>query len=185
MSDTIYVPFPRKLYDDLIRFSDGKCDPVEWAVSRLEDWIERNFSSECSGLGWANDHFMAMFDERMEDFAAEFYPEVLDYWERQDEAAAQARREGSRPLVWKYVTVPSGSDVRMTYGGTQHYAKVIDGAIKDDSGTYTPSEYASKVAGGTSRNAWRDLWFRLPGESRWQPATLLRENFLKSLDLTL
>ena len=70
--------------------------------------------------------------------------------------------------------VPS-TDVRMAYGGTHHYAKVTNGRIVDADGDYSPSEWASKVAGGTSRNAWRDLWFREPTSKHWVPAQLLRD----------
>jgi hypothetical protein len=175
MADEIFVPFPRKLYDDLVRFSDGKCDPVYWAVDRLEDWIERNFSSECSGMGWASDGFMAMFEERIEEFAAEFYPDAISYWEEQGDRQIAEKLAARRPLVWKGIEIAGGSDVRMGYGGREHYGKVVDGKITDDDGAFTPSEWASKVAGGTSRNAWRDLWFRAPGSTTWLPASLLRE----------
>jgi hypothetical protein len=39
----------------------------------------------------------------------------------------------------------------------------------------SPSEWASKVAGGTSRNAWRDLWFKEPLSKTWVPAQLVRD----------
>ena len=183
MTETVFVPFPKRLYDDLIRFSDGRCDPAEWAVVSLERWIDRNFETEMSGLGWANDDFMRMFSDRMEDFAEAFYPAVLDYWAAQDGLAD--KKPKGRPLVWKGIVIEAGSDVRMSYGGEQHYAKVEDGKIVDADGAFTPSEWASKVASGTSRSAWRDLWFRAPRETTWNPATVLRQKFLESLDFSL
>lgn len=181
MTTVIYVPFPKKLYDDLIRFSDGRCDPVTWAVDRLEAWIETNFSSETLGLGWANDRFMSLFEDRIEEFALEYYPPVLEYWRQQDESRLSEFEARRRPLVWKSVVVPAGSEVRMSYGGQQHYAKVFDGKIKDGDDEYSPSEWASKVADGTSRNAWRDLWFKVSGETSWTPATALRERSRETL----
>ena len=175
MSETLFVPFPRKLYDDLIRFSDGRCDPVDWAVDRLEAWIDTNFSSEEMGLGWANDRFMGLFEDRLEEFAEEYYPSILEHWSNQDANRVTELEARRRPLVWKLVVVPAGSEVRMSYDGQHHYGKVHDGKIKDDDGEFSPSEWASKVAGGTSRNAWRDLWFKFPGDANWVPATLLRE----------
>ena len=179
MTNVIYVPFPKQLYDDLIRFSDGRCDPVAWAVERLEAWIELNFQSEVSGGGWANDKFMGCFDERIEDFAEEYFPEALKHWEVQGERDLAERNANRRPLVWKTVVIAPGSDVRMSYGGEHHYAKIHDGKIRDNDGDFSPSEWASKIAGGTSRSAWRDLWFKAHGETAWAPATLIRENFLK------
>lgn len=82
-----------------------------------------------------------------------------------------------QPLVWKDVTVRAGSEVRMSYGGKQHYAKIVGGCIVESDGSkYSPSEWASKVAGNTSRNAWRDLWFKEPLSNTWVPARLLRTN---------
>jgi hypothetical protein len=63
----------------------------------------------------------------------------------------------------------------MAFGHDHHYAKVKGGKIVDDDGSYSPSEWASKVAGGTSRNAWRDLWFKEPLSKNWVPAQLLRD----------
>jgi hypothetical protein len=61
------------------------------------------------------------------------------------------------------------------YGDQHHYATVQRGHIIDDGKEYSLSEWASKVAGGTSRNAWRDLWFKEPLSKTWVPAQLLRD----------
>lgn len=185
MTDIMYVPFPKKLYDDLVRFSNGRCNPAEWAVDRLEDWIDRNFQSELMGMGWASDHFMDLFSDRIADFAEEYSPDLLEYWAKLDEHRTKERLGGRHPLIWKGVEVAPGSDVRMSYGGVQHYAKIHHGKIVDADGDFSPSEWASKVAGGTSRNAWRDLWFKAPGEIIWVPALALKERFLKSIDIQL
>jgi hypothetical protein len=92
------------------------------------------------------------------------------------EQVTEKQKADRKPLVWKEVSIPSGSEVRMPYGGQHHYAKIRGGHIVDDDGEkYSPSEWASKVAGGTSRNAWRDLWFREPLSKTWVPAQLLRD----------
>jgi len=171
MSEFVYVPFPRKLYDDLVRFSDGRCKPAEEAAHRLEAWIDLNFSMLAEDNGWTDDYFVDLFEERLQDFAKEYHPPALAYWET-DDIEERAKRQ---PLVWKEVVIPSGAGVRMAYAGKQHYANVSHGRIRDGNDDFSPSEWASKVAGGTSRNAWRDLWFKLPGEVAWTPAMLLRE----------
>lgn len=185
MSGTIFVPFPKELYDDLIRFSDGRVNPAEWAVERLEAWIESNFSSEMNGLGWANDSFMANFEPRIEEFAEKYYPSVLAYWAEKDDENLDAYRAKRKPLVWKEVSIAASSEVRMAYGGTSHYAIIHNGKIKDDDGEFSPSEWARKVAGDTSRNAWRDLWFKAPGASNWVPAMLIRQQARDSLESEL
>src|SRR5262249_43229518 len=144
-------PFPRELYDDVNRFSNGKIDPVDLAIEQLRQFIERTI--EDSNRLWG-DHVV--------DVAAKYAPDVYQRWQREPgerEAVAKAQ-----PLVWKELTIPSGSEVRMTYGGQHYTGKVRGGQIIDDGDgrPYSPSGWANKTAGGTARNAWRDLWFRVP-----------------------
>lgn len=185
MADMVYVPFPRELYNDLVRFSDGRIDPAEWAADRLEAWIEHNFSSLTNGLGWASDSFMANFEDRIEEFAEKYYPAALTYWANELDRDLEANQAKRRPLIWKEITVPASSEVRMTYGGSPHYGLIYNGKIKDSDGEFSPSEWASKIAGGTSRNAWRDIWFKTPTKPTWTPATVLREEALVSRKGTL
>jgi hypothetical protein len=161
----IYIPFPRELYDDIVRFSDGNIDPVVLAEDQVRSWVEGSF-----------DYFTGDWSEdRLEDAAGKYAPHALKRWLETDSAKAKEREAEHRPLVWKEVSISSGSEVRMFYDGEQHYATVKRGHIIDDGKEYSPSEWASKVAGGTSRNAWRDLWFREPLSKTWVPASLLRE----------
>jgi len=44
---------------------------------------------------------------------------------------------------------------------------------------YTPSSFANAVANNTSRNAWRDIWIQLPGESEWKFANDIRSQKLR------
>lgn len=164
-TSTIHIPISRKLYDDIVRFSDGALDPAAIAADQLESWIARDLEFGDGGH-WG---------ERFAEVAAEYAPHVLQALDSEEQAALARLRKANKPLVWKEVSIPAGSDVRMAYGGTQLYAKVESGFIVDDGVSYSPSEWASKVAGGTSRNAWRDLWFRQHGSKDWTPAQILRE----------
>lgn len=161
--DLIYVPFPRGLYDDIVRFSDGRLRPESLAVSQVEAWVASSVEFDF-GDDWGS---------RIKDVAAKYAPHVHAKWQAENAAASEQAREEALPLVWKEVTIAAGSDVRMAYGGKHHYAKVKGGKIVDDDGAYSPSEWASKIAGGTSRNAWRDLWFKQPLK-QWTPAQRLR-----------
>ena len=162
MTDVIYVPMRRKLYDDVVRFSDGQIDPAAVAEDMLQNWIGNEAE-------WGPD---GRWGDRFEEVAAEYAPHLL---EESDQKELAKNREKYKSLVWKEVTIAAGSGVRMAYGDTHHYAKVERGAIVDDGKEYSPSEWASKIAGGTSRNAWRDLWFREPSSKTWVPAQMLRD----------
>jgi hypothetical protein len=166
MSDFLYVPVPRKLYNDVNRLSDGKIDLVEFSLRQFDDYISMTEEDDAHGI----------FGTRFEEFLADHYPDLL--------ASRRAREVGveladdlmlSVPLVWKEVVIPSGAQVRMQYSNAYHFAKVNDGMIEDEKGRYTPSEWASKIAAGTNRNAWRDLWFRFPNRREWLSATSLRD----------
>jgi hypothetical protein len=166
MADAVvYIPISANLYKDVIRFSDGAIDPAHLAERMIHDWIESEIETT------------DVWGERWEEVAKIYAPEnlkrVLARRELEDSEAIARRK----PLVWKEITIRAGSDVRMMYGGISHFAKAQNGKIVDETGEYSPSEWASKVANGTARNAWRDLWFREPGAA-WVRAETLREQVL-------
>lgn len=166
MSDSfVYIRFPRALYEDIIRFSDGKISPEHLAADQVEAWVANSVE-----FG-----FDESWGDRTEEVAKIYAPHTYKKWLAEDKASLEQSKGENRPLVWKEVTIASGSDVRMAYGDDHHYAKVKAGKIVDDDGSYSASEWASKVAGGTSRNAWRDLWFKEPLSKSWIPAQLLRD----------
>lgn len=160
----VYIPFPQELYNDIVRFSEGGVDPVWLARFRVERWVEDNCSPVTGEPEIWGDHLV--------DVADKYAPGALEAWQ---ELVGDTKPPHSKPLVWKEVTVPSGSDVRMHYSRDYQYAKVADGRIVDGDQRYTPNEWASKVANGTSRNAWDALWFREPKASHWTSASALRE----------
>lgn len=171
-NNIVFVPFSRDLYDDVVKFSGGSIDPVGVAEDALRSWIQDTIEEEA---GWGRNR-MAV--------AKKYAPHVFDQMKKQQEAQdaeLDALFEEERPMVWREVMVSANTKVRMAYGGTHHYAEVKGGRIVDESGAYTPSEWASKVAGGTSRNAWRDLWFLEPGAKTWVPAQFMRDQARKEI----
>jgi len=159
----IYIPFDRQLYNDIVQFSDGRLDPVSLAEEQVLDLIERNLDNN------ANDWFC----DRLIDFVKAHFPyRTKEFEERLKEIDADDNFCAT--LIWKEVSVPSGTHVRMHYNGVHHFARVKNGHIEDADGRFSPSEWARKVANNTSRNAWRDLSFKAPLESVWVPAELLR-----------
>ena len=162
------IPITESFCVDLIRFSDGRLTPER--IGELAEEAFFNFLERTS-----DNHFNGLFGERAFEFANVYFPEVAAAWLKDDLDSHARHRKETQPLVWKEITVPHGSEVRMSYDKMYHYAKVKNGQIVDDSGSYSPSEWVSKVARGTSRNAWRDLWFKEPNARHWVPAELLRD----------
>lgn len=158
----VFIPFDRVLYSDIVYLSGGQIDPGALAETLVRSWIENTIRD---GL-WPEEH--------LETVAEKYASDVYAQWMEED-FRTYSRKEDAVPLVWKEITLRPGTEVRMAYGGKHHYAKVQGGRIRDEDGAYSPSEWASKVAEGTSRNAWRDLWFRQPPSFTWVPAQLLRQ----------
>lgn len=165
-TDVVFIPFSKDLYDDLVRFSDGEMDVPSWAEEQILDYLERNIGAATSQL------FGSRAKEFYEKYAPDYAKEVADRLERAEELEMMELLEKS--LVWKEIEIASGTKVRMQYGGAHHFAIVRDGKIEDDSGRYSPSQWAMKVANGTSRNAWRDIEFRDSFATHWKSAELLR-----------
>ena len=170
----IYIPFPKELYDDLIRFSDGGMDVSVWLEDQLMDFFERNLGAATSEL----------FGARSTEFYRKYFP---DYAKEVEENLRRAEELDlveliEKPLVWKEITINSGTKVRMQYGGTHHFAVVRDGKIQDRSGSYSPSQWARKVANDTSRNAWRDIEFKDSGSTHWRLAEILRDKVRSQLE---
>jgi hypothetical protein len=83
------------------------------------------------------------------------------------------RESGHRGYQWKELFLPDGTDVRMRCGGEVHHARVCGDLILYQGQRVSPRQFTLVVA-GNGRSAWRDLSLRLPGEKRFQPASLLR-----------
>ena len=177
MDDVIYLPFNKRLYDDVVRFSDGHCDLVWTMEDQFHDFIRRTADDYCFGV-------MGDDPARLRKFLEIYHPDIVARWDKEDTSTEEDDRALSEkwsPLVWKEVEVAAGSEVRMQYAGAYHTARVAKGKVIDSDGQFSPSEWASKVAAGTNRNAWRDLYFRLPGKADWVSATALREEARKAL----
>lgn len=168
MTEKMMIPLNEKFCINMIRLSDGRIGPADigyLAEQQILSFFEHNFDD--FGPNW--------FDERAIEFAEIYFPYVAEQWKKEDLDALTKDLNERQPLIWKEVAVVHGSKVRMQYRGTNHFAVVENGSILDDGQKYSPSEWASKVADGTVRNAWRDLWFQEPLAKVWVPAQLLRD----------
>lgn len=84
----------------------------------------------------------------------------------------------SRGYQWKRLFLPERTEVRMLHGGSYRNAHVVGDALMYAGEAMTPSQFAAAV-GGPGRNAWRDLWVRLPGERQWKKAGFHRTDLQK------
>lgn len=82
---------------------------------------------------------------------------------------------------WQVLFLPNGTNLRMTYKGRHQFADIRHGKLMSGDRELSPSEWARWVADNTNRNAWRDIWAKLPGSSSWQLADVLRQNAREAL----
>ena len=81
---------------------------------------------------------------------------------------------------WAPLFLPNGTLIRMEYKKDVFQSAVKHNKIEFNGQSYSPSELASAIAGGTRRNAWRDLMIKRPGQDKdWCLADDLRRRLLK------
>jgi hypothetical protein len=80
--------------------------------------------------------------------------------------------------TWRYkdahLFLPPGTEIRMRYKGQNHYAKVEGDQIIYAGKPVSPAGLANTIT-SSSRNAWRDLWIKFPGEKDWTLADTRRQ----------
>jgi len=79
----------------------------------------------------------------------------------------------SRGYQWKSLFLPDHTEIRMQYKGVYFYATVESDELVYNGKPISPSNLANTIA-GSSRNAWRDLWVKRPGDADWCLADELR-----------
>jgi hypothetical protein len=105
--------------------------------------------------------------------------DAIRAWIDADKARSPQAAEPSRGYQWKTVFLPDSTELRMECAGTKHYARVVGDNIIYAGRSVSPRGMTLAVA-GDGRNAWRDLWIRLPGERNWKSATRCRRDAERS-----
>lgn len=94
---------------------------------------------------------------------------AIHEWLTRQPAAAQPHRG----YQWKQLFLPAGTELRMSHKGQHYYAKVQGDQLIFRQQVVTPRAMVLAIA-GDGRNAWRDLWLRLPQQGQWMNAARLR-----------
>lgn len=106
-----------------------------------------------------------------------------DVW---SEAHAEAVAEGddddtlvkygspSKGYQWQGILLANGTILKIAYKGRDKLAEVRHQQIYYEGQPCSPSQFASRVANNTSRNAWRDIWVKRPSDRDWVFADILR-----------
>jgi len=98
---------------------------------------------------------------------------AIKAWIREQSKSSEALRG----YQWKQLFLPDGTQVRMEYLQRCHFAQVQGDQLVFGQRAVTPRGMTLAIA-GDGRNAWRDLWIRMPGERQWINAGLLRSRLM-------
>ncbi len=124
--------------------------------------------------GWIEDILKDYLDRTSNDsnWSDAFY----DYRERQSGSDDFLKEFGDpkEGYHWAPIFLPNGTLIRMEYKKEVTMAAVKHNKIYCGVNSYSPSEFARAIAMGTSRNAWRDLMLKRPGDTDWCLADELR-----------
>lgn len=162
-TDYIYVPLRLDLYKELIRRHDrwNDTNPNNYIEYSVENFLDRTHGDPDI---WTN-------EEYLEECAQEFANK-----ERQ-----QRYGDPKKGYFWKSLFLPNGTQLRMTYNGSDHCAEVCHQKIlyqgetrAPEGNLFSPARLARHIAHNTSRNAWRDFYVKRPTDREWRSADFLR-----------
>lgn len=150
-TDYIFIPFPAEIYAELIRRSG---DPNPWGhvVAAVESDLD---ATEGDPSRWSWEYIEKLAEQEDDEFEEKF-------------------GNPSRGYQWQAVFLPNGTQVRMTYKGDTKHAEVRHEKLYWGDETMSPSQFARRAANNTSRNAWRDIYVKFPGDGSWKFADDLR-----------
>ena len=154
MRSKVGVPIATEIYAEFILRSGKNMDVVSFIENIVQDFLDR---TEGDAAIWSNEHAVKFHAQLGEDFE-KMYGDPEGFYQ------------------WDNLFLKNGTQIRMRYKGRNYFAFVRDDEIVFEEEAYTPSRLASKIANGTNRNAWRDLWIKNRGSSQWVLADNLRRH---------
>jgi hypothetical protein len=150
----LYVPLHSDIVAEIVLRSQGRADVAAIVESCVDSFLER---TKGDAQIWSDEHAGQVAEEEENgDLVQLGHP--------------------SKGYNWSGVFLPNGTKLRVTYMGKDHFADVRHQQIFYADQAWTPSQFASKIANNTSRNAWRDIWVRKPDCSDWVFADHLRRS---------
>ena len=153
---TIAIPIDSEIIGEMFLRTGPKANITDWVENILTNYLERTAEDEWS---------------------AAYY----DYREKQSEVENFASEFGDPKggYHWAPIFLPNGTQIRMEYKKELFNAVVKNNKVMFEEESYSPSELARNIAAGTSRNAWRDLLIKRPGDTNWALAYDLRRKTIK------
>ena len=150
--DDLGVPVSGELINEIILRSRRPVDIANLVHNVLEDYLARTRGDADI---WSEEHADAVADEDSDPTLARYGDPAKGY-------------------NWHGVLLPNGTQLKVTYRGEAKLAEVRHRQIYFEGQPCSPSQFASRAANNTSRNAWRDIWVKRRTDGDWIFADLLR-----------
>lgn len=106
---------------------------------------------------------------------SEAMTEAINGWIAADKARRPQAAPHSHGYQWKSLFLPDTTELRMTCADANFYGRVVGDDIIFEGRSVSPRGMTLAIA-GDGRNAWRDLWLKLPGERNWKKASCCRRD---------
>ena len=153
MDKKICVPISQWIIYELLLREGPEQDISNWIENIVSDYLGRT--------------------EDQDDWNEEYY----EYLERQGGESDFREKYGdaTKGYRWGKIDLPNGTQLYMEYKRNKHFATVQFEQIVYEGESFSPAELARKIANGTTRNAWRDIYIKRPGENEWKLADVLRK----------
>jgi hypothetical protein len=149
---TLGVPVSADLVGQIILRSEGRHDVATVVNNVLEDFLERTRGDADI---WGEKHAEEVLDDSLQE-------SLREYGER------------NKGLFWQNLFLPNRTQLRALPFGRPVVAEVKRQRLTYNGAEVSPSRFASMAWNNTSRNAWRDLWVKRPGDAEWTQALILR-----------
>ena len=153
MHDKIAVLINSKLHNELVLRTRKSDDVTHFIEHAIESFLDNNVDNASL---WSEEYLNELDERKADGFSQKYGNPNAGY-------------------IWNWVVLPNGSRLKMTYKDKDHFAEVRFGKIMFENKEFSPSEWASKVANNTSRNAWRDIYVQTPEKNDWKLAEVMRQ----------
>lgn len=153
MDKKICVPISAEIIHEMLLRTGPEQDIAGWIESIMWDYLGRTQDTD----GW-NDEYYDYLERRAGE---------SDFKEKYGDATKGYR--------WQEIDLPNGTQLYMEYKKKKHFASVQFEKIVYEGESFSPAELARKIANGTTRNAWRDIYIKRPGEKEWKLADVFRK----------
>jgi hypothetical protein len=148
----IFIPLHTELYNEFVlRYGDPTADVASTIGNLVSDFLERTKDEQY----WSQQYLAKRDADRMLE---------------------EVSGDPDKGYQWLTLFLPNGTRLKMAYKGRDYYAEVAYEKIMYEGEAFSPSGLANRIASGTSRNAWRDLWIKRPRDKEWVLADDLRRN---------